>query len=182
MKINRKELGWFLSNIRGKNKGEELTDEKLIDELASFMEVNPSCIDLEGVSHPGRFSYSTVGYGVMSLLGEKYRMGRIEIFDAEDGSGYATSEGTYCMPFIAANQFEDFIEALETELPIQISIGSVDWCRNECAKALGFNNAEELSGPEKAKEYRRRQNDEYAREKGYKDWDDLIDKKNLRIT
>jgi hypothetical protein len=78
------------------------------------------------------------------------------------------------MPFLAANQFEDFIESLQTDLPINIEIGSHEWCEKECAKALGFESAQEMSNPEKVKEYRRKKNDEYAQEQGYKDWDDLV--------
>ena len=174
MKVSRKDLEWFLKNIRRGAEGQELTDEVLVDKLASYMETNPACIDINGVSNPGRFSYSTVGYGVFSLFGEKYRMGRIEIFDSKDDSGYAVSEGTYSMPFVAANQFEDFIESLETDLPINIEIGSHQWCESECAKSLGFESVEEMRDPEKVKEYRRKKNDDYAREQGYKDWDDLL--------
>ena len=174
MKTNRKDLLWFLQNIRRKSEGKELTDEELVNQLANYMETNPGCVDIKGVSHPGRFSYSTVGYGVFSLMGEKYRMGRIEIFDSEDESGYAVDEGIYTMPFVAANQFEDFMESLETDLPINIEIGSHKWCESECAKSLGFKDSEEMSDSEKVKEYRRKKNDDYAREQGYKDWDDLL--------
>ncbi len=174
MKINRKDLLWFLQNIRRKTEGQELTDEQLADKLANYIETNPGCVDMNGVSNPGRFSYSTVGYGVFSLMGEKYRMGRIEIFDSEDESGYAVNEGIYTMPFVAANQFEDFIESLETDLPINIEIGSHEWCESECAKSLGFKDSEEMRDPEKVKEYRKKKNDEFAKEQGYKDWDDLI--------
>ena len=121
-----------------------------------------------------RFSYSTVGYGVFSLMGEKYRMGRIEVFDREDGSGYQVHEGIFTMPFVAAQSFEEWIEDLETELPINIEIGSHKWCADECAKSLGFENDEDMKNPEKVKEYRRKKNDEFAKEQGYKDWDDLI--------
>lgn len=176
MKINRNDLLWFLSNIRRKNEGQEVTDEQLVDHLAHYMEANPACVDMNGVSTPGRFSYSTVGYGVFSLMGEKYRMGRIEIFDRENDSGYQVDEGTYTMPFEAASQFEDFIESIETDLPINIEIGSHKWCEEECAKSLGFENSEEMRDPEKVKEYRRMKNDEYARERGYEDWDDLLAK------
>ena len=31
-----------------------------------------------------------------------------------------------------------------------------------------------MGDPEKVKEYRRKKNDDYARERGYKDWDDLL--------
>ena len=136
MKVNRDDILWFLNNIR--RKYPEANDTQLADHLASYIEANPRCIDMEGVSHPGRFSYSTVGYGVFSLLGEKYRMGRIEVFDREDESGYQVHEGIYTMPHMAANQFEDFIESLQTDLPIEIKIGSHEWCADECAKALGF--------------------------------------------
>ena len=174
MKINRKDLEWFLKNIRRRAEGQELTDEVLVDKLANYMETNPNCIDINGVSNRGRFHYSTVGYGVFSLMGEKYRMGRIEIFDSEDESGYAVDEGIYTMPFVAASQFEDFMESLETDLPINIEIGSHKWCESECAKSLGFKDSEEMGDPEKVKEYRRKKNDDYAREQGYKDWDDLM--------
>jgi hypothetical protein len=172
MKVNRKKLELFLQNIHRKSEG-KLTDIELIDKLASYMESNPGCINIKEVSDPGRFRYSTIGYGIFSLLGERYRMGRIEIFDNQDNSGYAVSEGSYCMPFIAANQFEDFIKSLETDLPINIEIGSHKWCEMECAKSLGFETAEEMKDPEKVKEYRRKKNDEFAQEEGYKDWDDL---------
>jgi hypothetical protein len=174
MKINRKDLLWFLQNIRRRTEGQELTDEQLADKLASYMETNPGCVDINGVSNPGRFYYSTVGYGVFSLMGEKYRMGRVEIFDSEDESGYAVSEGIYTMPFVAANQFEEFMESLQTDLPINIEIGSHSWCESECAKSLGFKDSEEMRDPENVKEYRRKKNDVYAQEKGYKDWDDFM--------
>jgi hypothetical protein len=138
------------------------------------MENNPGCIDLHGVNNPGRFHYSTVGYGVFSLMGEKYRMGRIEVFDNEDESGYAVSEGIYTMPHVAASQFEDFMDSLETELPINIEIGSHAWCEKECAKSLGFETPEEMRDPENVRTFQRKKNDIYAKERGYKDWDDLL--------
>ena len=174
MKINRKDLLWYLQNIRRRAEGQELTDEQLVEELAMWMERNPGCVDVHGVSDPGRYSYSTVGYGVFSLLGEKYRMGRIEVFDSEDESGYQVEEGTYTMPFIAANQFEDFIESLNTDLPININIGSHQWCEKECAKSLGFETVEEMRDPEIIRAFQRKKNDEYAQKQGYKDWDDLL--------
>jgi len=120
-----------------------------------------------------RFTYYTVGYGVFSLLGERYRMGRIEIYDSQDESGYAVSEGEYCMPFEAARKFEEFIEALTTDLPIQIDIGSVKWCNKECADELGID-PELMHDDATKKAYWRKKNDIYAVEKGYKDWDDLV--------
>ena len=122
---------------------------------------------------PKRYSYSTVGYGVFSLFGEKYRMGRIEVFDREDESGYQIHEGSYSVPHEVARQFEDFIESLETDLPINIEIGSHEWCVEECANSLGFKDQEEMRDPEKVKEYKKKQNDEFAVSRGYKDWEDL---------
>jgi hypothetical protein len=97
MKIDRKKLAWFLTNIRhdAEKDNIELTDTDIANHLGTWIERNPGCIDIHGVSDPGRFSYSTVGYGVFSLMGDKYRMGRIEIFDSEDESGYAVSEGIH---------------------------------------------------------------------------------------
>jgi hypothetical protein len=174
MKIDRKELEWFMKNIRRDSEGKDLTDEQLVNKLAVYMERNPGCVDVHGVSDSGRFSYSTVGYGVFSLMGEKYRMGRIEIFDNQDESGYQVEEGIYTMPFVAANQFEDFIDSLETDLPIHIEIGSHKWCENECAKTLGFETSDDMRDPEKIKEFQKKKNDIFAKERGYKDWDDLM--------
>ena len=173
MKINRKDLEWFMKNIRRNSEGAELTDEILVDKLANYMETNPRCVDINGVSNPGRFHYSTVGYGVFSLMGEKYRMGRIEIFDAQDESGYAVSEGIYTMPFVAANQFEDFIESLETDLPINIEIGSHQECDRAVAEELGIPE-DKLNDEETKREFYKKKNDEYARTRGYKDFDELV--------
>lgn len=174
MKIDRKKLEWYLKNIRTNSKDKELTDEELVDELATWIERNPGCVDVKGVSDPGRFYYSTVGYGVFSLMGEKYRMGRIEIFDSQDESGYAVSEGIYTMPHVAANQFEDFIDSLQTDLPINIEIGSHEWCEKECATDLGFETPDHMRDPENVKIYNRKKNDVYAKGRGYADWDDLL--------
>jgi hypothetical protein len=172
MKVNRQDLKWYIDNI--KCSYPEATEEEFADHLANYIEMNPSCIDINGKARHGRFGYSTVGYGVMTLLGEKYRMGRIEVFDREDESGYQVHEGIYTMPFEAASQFEDFIESLETDLPINIEIGSHKWCEDECAKALGFTDSDQMREPEVIKAYQRKKNDEYAKSKGYKDFEDLI--------
>lgn len=122
-----------------------------------------------------RYNYSTVGYGVFSLLGERYRMGRIEVFDREDESGYQVHEGFYCMPFEAAASFENWIESLTTDLPIHFEIGSVEWCNEECAKDIGID-PDKMHDAETKKEYWRKKNDAYAIQQGYKDWDDLLSK------
>jgi len=40
MKINRKDLKWFMKNIRYHSDGKELTDEELVEQLATYMETN----------------------------------------------------------------------------------------------------------------------------------------------
>jgi len=185
MKVNRKDIKWFLDNIRRKAErdNEEITDEILADKLASYMETNPGCVDMNGVSNPGRYYYSTVGYGVFSLLGERYRMGRIEIFDKQNDSGYQIDEGTFCMPFVAANQFEDFMNSLQTDLPINIEIGSHQECQNAVAEELGIP-VELLNDAETKKAFYRKKNDEDSQKRGFKDFDDELEKSglsNLRI-
>jgi hypothetical protein len=172
MKVNREDLKYFIYNV--KRRFPKATEEEFANHLANYIEMNPGCIDLEGKAKRGRFSYHTVGYGVMSLFGERYQMGRIEVFDRQDESGYQVHEGSYSLPFEVGKQFEDFIESIETDLPIEISIGSHKWCEEECAKSLGFKDAEEMRDPEKVKAYRKKKNDEYAKTVGYKDWDDLM--------
>ena len=172
MKVNRQDIKYFISNV--KRRFPEAAEEEFADHLANYIEMNPGCIDVDGKARRGRFSYHTVGYGVMSLFGEKYRMGRIEIFDKQNESGYQVDEGIYTMPFEAASQFEDFIESIETDLPIEIKIGSHEWCEEECAKSLGFTDSDQMREPEAVKAYRRKKNDEFAVSQGYKDWDDLM--------
>jgi hypothetical protein len=147
------------------------------------METNPGCVDMNGVSNPGRYYYSTVGYGVFSLLGERYRMGRIEIFDKQNDSGYQIDEGTFCMPFVAANQFEDFMNSLQTDLPINIEIGSHQECQNAVAEELGIP-VELLNDAETKKAFYMKKNDEDSQKRGFKDFQDELEKSglgNLRI-
>lgn len=179
MKISRTDLKWFLQNIRRKSGTDgvdipQLTDEELVNELANYMEANPGCINMDESNRSGRYYYSTVGYGVFSLLGERYRMGRVEIFDKQNDSGYQIDEGVYCMPFEAANQFEQFIENIETDLPINIEMGSMAQCRAAVAEELGIPE-DMLNDLETKKAFYRKKNDDYAVEKGFKDWDDYLD-------
>jgi hypothetical protein len=180
MKVNRNDIKWFLDNIsrNAERDGKIMSNDELANELSNYMETNPGCIDMDGVSNPGRYSYSTVGYGVFSLLGERYRMGRIEIFDNQSESGYAVDEGTYCIPFVAASQFEDFIESLETDLPINIEIGSHQWCQQAVSEELGIP-VDKLNDTETKKEFYRKKNDLEAQEKGFKDWDDYLSSTEL---
>jgi hypothetical protein len=173
MKVKRNDIKWFLDNILRKADGKQLSNEELANELANYMEVNPDCVDINGKNRSGRYYYSTVGYGVFSLLGERYRMGRIEIFDKQNDSGYQVDEGTFCMPFESANQFECFMRTLETDLPINIEIGNHKWCQEAVAEELGIP-VDKLNDIETKKEYYRKKNDIYAQEQGFKDWDDYL--------
>lgn len=180
MKISRTDLKWFMSNIRRKAERDdiEMTDEYLANELANYMEVNPGCVNMDEANRSGRYYYSTVGYGVFSLLGERYRMGRVEIFDKQNDSGYQIDEGSYCMPFEAANQFEDFIENIETDLPINIEIGSFKSCQSAVAEELGIPE-DKLNDAETKKAFYKKKYDEEAQKDGYKDFDDKLKKLGL---
>ena len=176
MKIDRKQLKWFLDNIRRTCERDhiDITDEVLVDKLANYIEVNPGCVNMDESNRSGRYYYSTVGYGVFSLLGERYRMGRVEVFDKQNDSGYQIDEGAYCMPFEAANQFEQFIENIETDLPINIEIGTMAQCRAAVAEELGIPE-DKLNDTETKKEFYKKKNDDYAVEKGFKDYDEYLD-------
>jgi len=175
MKVKRQDIKWFLENITRKAERDsiELTNEYLANELAHYMEVNPGCVNMDESNRSGRYYYSTVGYGVFSLLGERYRMGRVEIFDRQNDSGYQVDEGVYCMPFEAANQFEQFIENIETDLPINIEMGTMAQCREAVAEELGIPE-DKLNDTETKREFYKKKNDEYAQSLGYKDFDDQL--------
>ena len=180
MKVDRKELKWFLDNIGRKAESDkvEVTNEYLADELSNYMEVNPGCVNMDESNRSGRYYYSTVGYGVFSLLGERYRMGRVEIFDKQNDSGYQVDEGVYCMPFEAANQFEQFIKNIQTDLPINIEMGTMGQCRAAVAEELGIPE-DKLNDTETKKVFYKKKNDVWAQEKGYKDFDDMLANSSL---
>ena len=116
--------------------------------------------------------------GVYSLLGERYRMGRIEIFDKQNDTGYQIGEGVYCMPFEAANQFEQFIKNIETDLPINIEMGTMAQCRAAVAEELGIPE-DKLNDAETRRDYYKKKNDEYSQKRGFKDFDDELEKSGL---
>lgn len=225
MKVNRKDLEWFIKRIKLDDKENKLTEAEFAEKLARHIEANPGCIKTEETSyyspenplkigdtvyhedhgkgkvktvgkdeveveffwelntetlpvselkHVPRFSFSTVGYGVFSLLGERYRMGRIEIFDARDTSGYQSDEGIYCMPFLAANQFESFIESLVTDYPIHIEIGNHTQCDHAVSEELGIP-VDKLNDAETKKEFYRKKNEEYAQKTYGISWDEHVE-------
>jgi hypothetical protein len=176
MKVKRQDIKYFLDNIRrvAERDGIELTNEYLANELSNYMEVNPGCVNMDESNRSGRYYYSTVGYGIFSLLGERYRMGRVEVFDRQNDSGFQVDEGSYCMPFEAANQFEQFIENIETDLPINIEMGTMGQCRAAVAEELGIPE-DKLNDTETKKEFYKKKNDDYAVEQGFKDYDAYLD-------
>ena len=92
----------------------------------------------ENKEEPKRFSFSCVGYGVFDLMSEKYHMGRIEMYDGESNSSYATDEFFYCVPYDMADKFEDFYEDLQTDLPFHVDFWKMDDCKSACAESLGI--------------------------------------------
>jgi hypothetical protein len=77
------------------------------------------------------------------------------------------------MPFVAANQFEDFIESLETDLPINIEIGDHKWCQQAVSEELGIP-VDMLNDAETKRAYYRKKNDKEAQKLGFKDFDDQL--------
>jgi hypothetical protein len=70
MKVKRQDIKYFLDNIRrvAERDSVELTNEYLANELSNYMEINPGCVNMDESNRSGRYYYSTVGYGVFSLL------------------------------------------------------------------------------------------------------------------
>jgi len=180
MRISRNRLTWIIEKAQeeAKKSKKKLSAEGLANKVADYMEKNPSCVNpFDTPTTNKRFGYSTVGYGIFNLLGEKYRMGRIEVFDEDANSSYQIDEGTYCMPYEAAAAFEDFIDCLQTELPIQIKLGTVENCEKECAKALGLSSKEDLRNAEIIEKFQKAQNEKYAQAEGFKNYEEF--KKSL---
>ena len=155
MKIDRDKLLEFL-------KEKQLLEKPItspidfINCIVDFLEKTQSNVQYTN-SHnydtTRRFQFSTIGYGVMNLMGQRYRMGRIEVYDTADQSPFAVHEGSYILPFNIAAEFEDFIDSIETDLPICIKIGSYEWCENECANDLGFDSVDKMNDPGEIKQY-----------------------------
>ena len=58
MIVNRKDLKWFLTSIRHDNK--DISDDDLIEQLAKYMETNPSCIDMDVVSDTAKLYHPVI--------------------------------------------------------------------------------------------------------------------------
>lgn len=153
-------IQWYKDTISECDASDK-TAEELLEQFKGYK------YDMRNKTEPKRFQYGTVGYGVFSILGDFYRMGRVEIYDRDSESPYSSGEGTYCMPFEQAESFEDFISSLESDLPIQFDLGSVDECRDEVIKELGITKEQF-----KDKEFTQ----QYWKDKAEKNIEELKDK------
>jgi len=122
-----------------------------------------------------RYSYSTVGYGVFSLVGQVYDIGRIEVYDRKEGSGYSDFEFGYWVPHEQAAEFRDFWDNFETDFPIWIgSPFSTEDCLNAVAKHLGCT-VEQLTNREFIKEFYKNKYKE-TKPTTHDEWDEWANK------
>ena len=152
--MNNKEaielIQWYKDNI-SECDGSMNTSEELLSKFKEYKkEYNPEKVK--------RFTYGTVGYGVFSIIGDFYRMGRIEVYDNEGDSPFSYDEGTFCLPFEQSEEFEDWIMGTSSDYPMQISLGSVEDCKSIIIDKLGmyketFDNKEVRAEYWKNKKY-----------------------------
>ncbi len=84
-----------------------------------------------------RYSYSTTGYGVFTLMGVLYSAGRIEVYDDSDQmSGYPIEEGSYWCPIEKEFMLTDFFQELRSDLPVYIRLGSFESCEKAVSEKL----------------------------------------------
>jgi hypothetical protein len=106
-----------------------------------------------------RYYFSCTGYFMFDLMAQKYRAGRIEMYDNENPTGYASEEFFYCVPYDMSEKFENFFEDLETDLPFHVEFWSMNDCREACAEALGIT-VEQLQDREFVKQWQEKQKDQ----------------------
>ena len=107
-----------------------------------------------------RYSYSTTGYGVFSLMGEVYATGRIEVYDEKEWSGYAISEGNYWVPLNVEDTVRKFFRNLKTDEPILIEIGNFYDCERASAEKLDCE-VEDLNDFDFVKKYHQKKYNEF---------------------
>lgn len=71
-----------------------------------------------------------------TLFDQLYQTGTILTYDSESEQERPISIGRYNVPIEAANQFQDFVESLETEFPLFINFGTEQLCKQEAARDL----------------------------------------------
>ncbi len=62
-----------------------------------------------------RYFFSVVEEMIMNENAEKFRGGRIEVYDNKSKNGYAVYEGRWWLPIQIAQQFYDLFDGLETD-------------------------------------------------------------------
>ena len=164
---------WTINTTRYKTSG-IIEAETETEARKLFLKENDEYTDEDIIycRPSGRYNYSTVGYGIFSLLGYFFASGRIEIFDRENDSGYATDEGTYWVGLQDEDKVRDFFDDLETNMPLKISIGSMADIEQATADEVGVP-VDKLRDEDVKKEYAKKRHQEYM------DRLDILDKEYL---
>ncbi len=129
------------------------------DATKLFLEENED-YSIVYVRPSGRYSYSTTGYGIFSLLGYYYASGRIEVYDREDGGGYAIDEGSYWVPLKDEGKVRDFFDDLETTDPLYIKIGNFEACQKAVSDETGIP-VDKLNDREEVRKFGDKRHQEY---------------------
>lgn len=82
------------------------------------------------------FYYEVKPFHSNTLFDQIYQTGTILTYDSESETEKPVMIGRYNVPIEVANQFQDFVESLETEFPLFISFGTEQSCKQEAAKEL----------------------------------------------
>ena len=122
-----------------------------------------------------RYSYSTTGYGVFSLMGEVYATGRIEVYDERETSGYAISEGNYWVPLNVEDTVRKFFRNLKTDEPILIEIWNFYDCERASAEKLDCE-VEDLNDFDFVKKYHQKKYNEFLNSLSDEDKERIIKK------
>lgn len=82
------------------------------------------------------FYYEVKPFHSNTLFDQIYQTGTILTYDSESETEKPVMIGRYNVPIEVANQFQDFVESLETEFPLFVSFGTEQMCKQEAAKEL----------------------------------------------
>jgi len=144
-----------------KAENEDMARLEFLKEYSdSHWKFNTNSIDWIKLSK--RYTYSIVGMGIFSLLGEIYEGGRVEIYDRESNSPYSDSEGGYFMPKSSMNDFYKFFDDLETDFPIKLDFGSMEMLQQAVSEELDIP-VDKLNDKKTMKKYREKKYQEYLK-------------------
>lgn len=85
----------------------------------------------------GYFYYELEPAPPHDLLDQVYQSGKILVYHSETEEEEPVAYGSYRVPYELAAHFEAFIESLESDLPIQLSVGS----ESQCVKAATIGSS-----------------------------------------